>query len=382
MSVRAGRFIRDFDFLLLAVALALVGYGAALIYSGSLTTYGRSGWAALSHPVGRQLAYAALGLIIFAALARMDYRSLGSVAAGLYVAGVAALVFVLVVGGAAYGSRRWIMLGGTQIQASEIAKVLVIIALARYLADHQEDIQRPRVFLTSLAMAMVPAGLVFAEPDLGSAVIFAAVWLGMVAVAGARPSHLVLLLGSAVSAIPFVLVGLVNDYQRERIRLWLDPANDPLGSGFNILQAQISIGSGRLWGKGFTHGTQTQLDYLRTQTTDYIFSVLGEELGFMGAMLLFGLFIVLLFRGLRVAGVASDLFGRLVAVGVVIFILSQVFINIGVNVRVFPVTGIPLPLISQGGSSLVSVFAALGILESILLHRRRFWSFGGAVERR
>lgn len=381
MSVRGGRFIRDFDFVLLAVALALLGYGAALIYSGSLTTYGRSGWAAFSHPVGRQLAYAAVGILVFAVLARMDYRSLGNVAVGLYVAGIAALVFVLVVGGSAYGSRRWITLGGAQIQASEVAKVLVIVALARYLADHQEEIQRPRIFLTSLLMALVPAGLVFAEPDLGSAVIFLAVWLGMVVIAGARPAHLALLFGSAISAIPFVLVGLVNDYQRERIRLWLDPGNDPLGSGFNILQAQISIGSGRLWGKGFTHGTQTQLDYLRTQTTDYIFSVLGEELGFMGAMLLFALFVILLFRGIRVAGVASDLFGRLVAVGVVIFILSQVFINIGVNVRVFPVTGIPLPLISQGGSSLVSVFAALGILESILLHRRRLWFYGGSLER-
>ncbi len=377
--IRERKFIRDFDFLLLAAALALVAFGAALIYSGSLTSYGGSGWTALSHPVGRQLVFAVLGLVAFAVISRIDYRSFGGVAAGLYVVAIAALVFVLLVGSSAYGSRRWIMIAGVQVQASEVAKVLVIVALARYLADRHEDIQTPRVFLTSLAMAALPAGLVFVEPDLGSAVIFLAIWLGMVVIAGARPSHLGLLLGTALSAIPFVLVAVVNDYQRERIRLWLDPGNDPLGSGFNILQSQISIGSGGLWGKGFTHGTQTQLDYLRTQTTDYIFSVLGEELGFAGAMLLFGLFVILLFRGVRVAGAASDLFGRLMAVGVVIFILCQVFINVGVNLRVFPVTGIPLPLISQGGSSLVSVFAALGLLESILLHRRRraFYSGGG-----
>lgn len=377
MNVQGNRFLRDFDFFLLATALALVAFGAALIYSGSLTTYSRSGWAALTHPVGRQLAFAAVGLVVFAAFARMDYRSLSSASMGLYAAAIASLVFVLVVGASAYGSRRWITLGGIQVQASEVAKVLVIVALARYLADHQEDIERPRIFLTSLAMAALPAGLVFVEPDLGSAIIFLAIWLGMVVIAGARPAHLMILLGSLVSAIPFVLVTAVSDYQRERLRTWIDPSNDPLGSGFNILQAEISIGSGKLWGKGFTHGTQTQLDYLRTQTTDYIFSVLGEELGFMGAMLLFALFVFLLFRGVRVAGLATDMTGRLIAVGVVIFILCQVFINVGVNLRVFPVTGIPLPLISQGGSSLISVFAALGILESILLHRRRLFHRGG-----
>jgi rod shape determining protein RodA len=162
----------------------------------------------------------------------------------------------------------------------------------------------------------------------------------------------------------------LNGYQRERLAIFLDPARDPFGTGFNILQAQISIGSGGLWGKGLTHGTQTQLDYLRTQTTDYVFSVLGEELGFAGAILLFLLFIVLLMRGLRAANLAPDNFGRLIATGAVVMILFQIFINVGVNLRIFPVTGIPLPFISQGGSSLVTLFAALGVLQSILLRRR------------
>ena len=162
-----------------------------------------------------------------------------------------------------------------------------------------------------------------------------------------------------------------HGYQKERIDVWRDPGKDPLGAGFNILQAEISIGSGGLLGKGFTHGTQTQLDYLRTQTTDYVFSVGAEELGFVGAMVLFGLFVVLLFRCLRIAGHADDSFGRLMAVGVMAFILFQVFVNIGVNIRLVPVTGVPLPFVSQGGSSLITLLASLGILQSVLGHRRK-----------
>ena len=173
--------------------------------------------------------------------------------------------------------------------------------------------------------------------------------------------------------MPFALIGLINEYQRERIATFLDPAKDPLGSGFNTLQAEIGIGSGGLFGKGLTHGTQTQLDYLRTQTTDYIFSVLGEELGFVGAVVLFALFVLLLLRGLQTAKSCPDPFGRLLAIGVVTFILFQVFINIGVNIRLLPVTGIPLPFISQGGSSLITLFIALGILQSIRVHQVSRW---------
>jgi len=267
--------------------------------------------------------------------------------------------------------RRWIEVGGTQVQPSEIAKLGIIIVLAKYLSDNQERLKEGRVFLTSLAIAAVPAALVFAEPDLGSAVIFAAIWLGMVIMAGARARHVLALLGGFLASVPFAIAVLLTDYQRERLALFLDPDKEALGSGFNILQAEISIGSGGLLGKGLTHGTQTQLDYLRTQTTDYVFSVLGEELGFVGALLLFGLFVVLLMRGTRAAAVSRDMFGRLLATGIVVFVLFQVFINVGVNLRIIPVTGIPLPFVSQGGSSLLTLFVALGILESIVVRHRQ-----------
>ena len=360
---------REFDFILLLSALGLTTYGALLIYSGSLTTYGSPGQA-LSHPVSRQLVFAAIGLVAMLALSRFDYRAFGPLSLTLYVVTIAMLIFVFAVGASAYGSRRWIVVFGTQIQPSELAKVTTVILLAKYFSDHEEDMRSLRVFVTSLAIAAVPAALVLVEPDLGSALVFGVMWLGMVLIAGARPAYLLGMFGGLLALTPLAVV-FAESYQRERIDVWLDPNKDPLGTGFNILQAEISIGSGGFLGKGFTHGSQTQLDYLRTQTTDYIFSVGAEELGFIGAMVLFALFIALLFRCVRVAGLADDSFGRLIAVGVMTFILFQVFVNIGVNIRLVPVTGVPLPLVSQGGSSLITVLASLGILQSILGHRRK-----------
>ena len=370
MNLRNGP-TREFDFLMFAGAIALIAFGAALIYSGSLSQYHGSGEEAFRNPVARQLVFACLGVAAMLLISRLDYRMLGPLSLSLYVLSLAALAYVLIAGSSEYGSRRWIELPGTQVQPSELAKVCTVIVLAKYLADHEEQIRSFRVFATSLAFAAAPALLVLVEPDLGSAVVFLVLWLGMVVIAGARPLHLAALGAGALALVPFALYELAHGYQRERIDIWRDPGKDPTGSGFNILQAEVSIGSGRLLGKGFTHGTQTQLDYLRTQTTDYIFSVAAEEFGFIGVMILFALFVLLLFRCLRVAGLADDSFGRLMAVGIMTFVLFQVFVNIGVNIRLMPVTGVPLPLVSQGGSSLVTVLAALGILQSVLGNRRK-----------
>lgn len=364
--------LRDFDPVLLLTALGLVTLGVLLIYSGSLSQFGRPTLSNFSHPVMRQAVFATVGLTLALVFARADYRLLGNLSYVLYAASLLALAFVVIAGEATHGSRRWIMIGGTPVQPSEIAKLVVILTLAKYLSDRHETIGSLRVVLTSLVIAAVPAALVFAQPDLGSAVIFAAIWLGMTTVAGARWKHLLGVLGAVLAAVPFAFIALVSDYQRQRIALWLNPERDPLGAGFQAVQARIGIGSGGLWGKGLTHGTQTQLDYLRTQTTDYVFSVLGEEIGFIGAVILFALVALLLWRVLRVAELSRDLLGRLVATGVVIFVLLQTFINVAVNVGLMPVTGIPLPFVSQGGSSLITLFIGLGILQSILIRHRPF----------
>lgn len=362
------RYLRHFDFIMLLLAIALVAYGAVLIYSASLSAYPHL---TLDHPLIKQLIFAALGLLTAAAVAWTDYRAFGQMAPVLYVAALLLLAAVLVVGGSAYGSTRWFNVGGQQVQASEVAKLLVIIALARYLADRQARMDDVRVFGTSLVMAAVPAALVMAEPDMGTAMVFGAVWLGMVLMAGAPARYVLVLIGLVTSLVPFAALAVMGDYQRERISLWINPNSDPLGGGFNILQSVIGIGSGGYFGKGLTNGTQVQLDFLRTSTTDYIFAVLGEELGLAGALILFLLFGALLFRGIRIASIAQDNFGRLLATGIVIMILFQVFINVAVNIRLVPVTGIPLPFISQGGSSLLMVFAAIGLLEGITLRHKR-----------
>jgi rod shape determining protein RodA len=361
---------REFDFILLLSAVGLAAYGALLIYSGSLTQYG-STITALSHPMTRQLVFACMGLAGMLLLSRIDYRILGPLSMTLYVVSLGGLLFVLVAGSSEFGSRRWISVGGLQVQPSEIAKVCTVIMLAKYVSDHQEQAQTLRVFVTSFVIAAAPAVLVLIEPDLGSSLVFLVFWFGTMVAANARALHLAATAVLAGIAAPIALFTLAHGYQRDRIDSWLHPERDATGDGFNILQAEISIGSGGAWGKGFLNGTQTQLDYLRTQTTDYIFSVGAEELGFAGAMVLFALFAVLLFRCLRIAGIADDMFGRLICVGVSTFILFQVFVNIGVNIRLLPVTGVPLPLVSQGGSSLVTILGALGILQSVLGHRRR-----------
>jgi rod shape determining protein RodA len=305
------------------------------------------------------------------AISQFDYRRLGHIALPLYMLALILLAGVLVLGESVYGSRRWLNIGPMVIQVSEVGKLLVILTAAKYIADRHEEIGRLSVVLTSLAIVGLPAVLVMVEPDLGTSIIFGCIWLGMVTMAGARARHIFSILFAAVLATPLMIVAVMSDYQRERLTSFLNPTDDPLGAGYAILQGEISIGSGGLLGKGIGNGTQTQLHYLQTPTTDYIFSVLGEEMGFIGALLLFGLFIFLLFRGLRVAALARDPYGRFIATGIVVMILAQVFINIGVNIRLLPVTGIPLPFISQGNSSLLTLFVSLGILQSILLRQRR-----------
>lgn len=356
--------------MLVGLSLLLTLYGMALIYSGSLSGLGGSGAAVLRGPIARQIMFLGTGIVLMIIFARVDYRAFGAFALPLYLVALGSLVFVLFFGNSEYGSRRWIAVAGTPLQPSEPAKLLTILLLAKLLAAGSGGRGLAgRTFLISLILAAVPAFLVFQQPDLGTATVFASVWLGMVYMAGARGRHLALLVAMGVIALPFVIVGALHDYQLDRLMIFFHPDRDPLGTGFNINQAAIAIGSGGISGKGLTQGTQTQYEFLRTQTTDYIFSVLGEELGFIGAMVLFALFILLLLRGVQVAAMAQDETGRLIATGITVMILTQVFVNVGVNVRLFPVTGIPLPFISQGGSSLMTMFMSIGILQSIRARR-------------
>ena len=358
---------RYFDPLLLVVALALTAYGALVIYSASLPR-GSEGLV-LSSETQRHILFATVGALIMIAMTRVDYRLIDRVGWLAYGAGIFVLVAVLFVGHGDFGVRRWIDLGFVDIQASEVGKVMTIIGLAKFLTDYRNRLGEIRIFAASLALTVLPTALVFLEPDAGSAIVFLALWLVMTAFAGARWRHYAILGTIALIAIPAVLLVGVQDYQRDRIRAFIDPMSDPQGAGFNVIQAETSVGSGGLWGQGLTQGTQTQLDFVRIQTTDFIFSVLGEELGFVGAMVLFALMILLLFRILRVAARAPEPLGQLLAVGMLTMIGVQVFINVAINIRLLPVTGIPLPFISIGNSSLLMLFVGLGLLQSVLAWR-------------
>jgi rod shape determining protein RodA len=353
---------RKFDPWLVLLALGLVVFGLVVLRSATLL----SGTA-----VNRQLliqgVYAAVGLLLMLGLTFVDYRVIGTLAPLIYAGTVAILGLVLVVGTNLYGAQRWIAVGPFSFQPSELAKVALLICLARFWASREGKTQRLRTLLLSLLIVAVPVVLVFRQPDLGTSLVLLATWFGIAFAAGASLRWLGGLLLVPLLGFPLVW-RVMHDYMRRRLTTFLAPEKDPLGEGYNLIQARISVGSGGWWGRGLGNGSQTQLNFLRVQHSDFIFAVLGEELGFMGAVVLLCLYGLLFWRCLRVATLSRDTFGRLLAVGATSMLLFQTFVNVGMNIGLLPVTGIPLPFISAGGSSLISIFISLGILQSVLVH--------------
>jgi rod shape determining protein RodA len=285
----------------------------------------------------------------------------------LYVFALGLLGVIFVAGQVAGGSQRW--LGQGTVQPSELAKILVIVVLAKFLADREERMGQFSTVLTSMLVVAVPMFLIYLQPDLGTALTLGAIWVAMMWMAGMRFLHLLLLALAGVAALPLVWLNL-EDYMKQRIMLFVNPAGDP-DSYFNVHQSLVSIGSGGWTGKGLTEGTQSQLHFLRVRHTDFIFAVTAEELGLLGALVLMGLLVFLLWRTLRVAERSRDMLGRLIAAGVAAVILFQSVVNIGMNLGLMPVTGIPLPFVSYGGSSLLTLMLAIGLVESVAMRRRK-----------
>jgi rod shape determining protein RodA len=359
---------RSYDPFLLLATLALGVLGVAMIYSATSATSGLG----LNSPAVRQGLMLLAGLAVMALATFIDYRIYGALAGPLYILTLALLAVVLVAGRGALGAQRWLQIGPLDFQPSEFGKLLFILALAKYLADREQQITQWRTFLLSIALAGVPMVLIYRQPDLGTTMVFAFIWLSMVAMAGARPLHLLATGVTALAAAPLAW-HLLHGYMRGRLLIFLDPQRDPMGAGYNIIQSRISVGAGGLWGKGFLQGSQTQLNYLRVRHTDFIFSVVAEELGFVGSMALLGLYLVLLGRCLRVISVARDTYGRLVATGISAMLFFQIFVNVGMNIGLMPVTGIPLPLVSYGRSSFITILIGIGILQSILVNSQPGW---------
>lgn len=358
--------VLEWPLVLVSLALAVVGLG--LIYS-AVSPMGPSGRSFIL----RQLTWSSLGLVMMAAFLLMDYRVLERWAIWLYVAVVAALIVVWAVGKVTAGSKRWIDFGLMRFQPSEFAKLAVVIVLAKYFQGTPgRDVLHGLDLIKPLLLVAVPVGLVLIQPDLGTAVVIVLVATCMTLFVGLSRSVWLWTLGTSVAAVPlFFILGdrLLLGYQKERLATFLNPGFDPLGSGYHIMQSQIAIGSGGIFGKGFLQGTQNQLMFLPVKHTDFIFSTLAEEWGFVGCMAVLALFCILFLRGLGVAARARDSFGALAAFGCTIIIFWHLMINVAMVMGMIPVVGVPLSFLSYGGSSLVSSFLVIAILVNISMRR-------------
>jgi rod shape determining protein RodA len=357
---------RYFDIWLTAAVLLLTAYGILMIRSAV------TGAPAFEPLPGQQIQWAIIGVVIMFGVAAVDYRYLTSSHWYIYGAILLLLVFVAVAGQLGNEARRWIQITSTlRIQPSEFGRVFLTITFAQYLSNRQHLIGRFSNTLLTLVYIGVPIGLIFIQPDLGMSILFIFLWFIMIWLAGLPLSHFAVL--AAVGLLGLGLVfPLLQDYQRERITTFVNPEAADEESLFNIEQALISVGSGGLWGKGYMQGTQSQLGFLRVQHTDFIFSMLTEEMGLVfGSLVVIILLGFILVRILNAATLSPDLAGKLICTGVAAVLFFQTVVSIGMNVRVLPVTGLTLPFVSYGGSSLVTLFLAIGVVQSVRMRHRK-----------
>ena len=363
--------IRHVDPTLILATFMLAAYGAVMIYSATAPKQEAAGLDPTLF-LKRQVLFIGIGVALLIATSTFDYRHLGTFSPILYGAAIIGLVLVLTpLGEVVQGAQRWISVGPIQLQPSELAKLATILALAAYLASRKGDMNTLALGI-ACAIVALPVTLIFLEPDLGTAGVFVFLLVAMLLVGGARLRHFGLLLLTGVVAVATVLqLGLLQDYQIERITAFLDKNPDVQSEAFQLTQSKIAIGSGGLEGKGFqTDRTQTALDFIPEQHTDFIFTAVGEQLGFLGSATLLALFGFLIWRALRIAAISRDLLGTLVAGGIAAMWAFQLFVNVGMTMGIMPLTGITLPFISYGGSSLLINFIAAGLLLNV--HMRRY----------
>ncbi len=352
---------RSDRWLWLAVAL-LLPLGVLMVYSASRAGAETEG---ATSGLARQGVYAAAGVVAMLVAARLDYRLLAPLAAVIYALAMLLLMAVLVIGVSEHGSQRWLGAGGLTIQPSEFAKLALAAVLAAYASARQPGLAAIGV---SLGLTAVPIGLVALQPDLGTVIVLSGVWLVTMVAWGVPWRVLGGLIGVGVALVPLLFIA-VPAYQRERLAVFVDPNRDPLGSGFNLRQVEVAIGTGGVTGHGLFSGAEAHLDSVAARSSDFMFGFLGAELGLVGGLFLIALFSLVVTRGITAASRAPDTFGRLLAVGLVAMVLTQAVVNIGVNLRLFPTTGIPLPFISQGGSALIAMLIAVGLLQSVAARR-------------
>lgn len=364
------RLLQNFDWLLLALVLIIAAMGIVNLYSAG---FNRTPPGATPIYL-KQIYWLGVGLILVGVTVLYDYRHLQKLAYPLYILTVILLLGVMFGGKMVSGSRRWLPLGPFSFQPAELAKIAIILVLARHFSRGQPFSPLGlRELLMPLALVFIPVLLIVKQPDLGSGILVLLTAMSVILFVGVNWRTLVVSTFSLVLLSP-VIWHFLKDYQRQRVLTFLNPEKDPLGAGYHIIQSKIAVGSGQFWGKGFLHGTQSQLQFLPEQHTDFVFSVFAEEWGFIGSVVLLLLFTGVTLWGLQVARDCKENFGHLLALGVVSLIFWQFFINLGMVTGLLPVVGIPLPFFSYGGSSLITTFLGVGFLLNI---RMRRFLFGG-----
>ena len=364
-----GRVGRAYDLQLTVYAALLAAVGLVMAYTNSI----EAGTAVLAPGsiFQRALMWTGIGLVVFLVMTVFDYRWLKTLAWPLYIVNVGLLVMTLAIGSGVGGSARWVELGPLTFQFSELAKVLMIIVLATYLGNREGRLDSLGAILGACLLMVPPLILVMMQPDLGTSLVLASILAGMLFMSGASLKWLLAAALGVVAAVPIAWNYVLRDYQQNRILSFLNPAADTQGSGFQVFQAQMTVGSGGILGTGLTNGAQSRGGFLPVQESDFVFAVLAQELGFLGALVVFVLIMALLWRILVCAWRSRDPFGTLFGAGIASAILFQVFVNVGMVIGITPVTGIPLPFISHGGASLISLAIGLGVIQSINLRQHR-----------
>ena len=362
-----GRDWRHFDPQLFLYVVLLIGFGVVMGYSAGFNDAATA--AGMSQTV-KTLIWASIGLTIFFAVASVDYHWLRTLAGSIYVAVLALLLVTMLIGTNLFGAQMSVTVAGLDFQFSEVSKVLMIAVLGAYLSGRRERIGRLSTIIAAGALMAIPAFLVFRQPDLGTALVFIGILVGMLFMSGASLGWMGLMAAAVVAVAP-IAIGTLQDYQRQRLFCFLDPSADPQGACFQLVQALNAVGSGGWLGRGLTVGGEGQRGYIPVQSTDFIFTVVAEDLGFVGGVVVLTLFGLLVWRILLIGWQARDAFGMMIAVGLASMILFQVLVNIGMVIGVMPVTGIPLPFVTYGGSSLISLMFGMGILQSIRMRAHK-----------
>lgn len=354
--------LRDFDWALFFVVLIICGLGVLQIFSATLDTSFQGSW-------WKQIIYIAAGVVLMWLMTAFDYHALMQRVYPAYIASVVLLITVLVIGKRTFGSTRWIALpGGIHLQVSEFAKIVIIVLVARFLTELREEIPDRGELLRLAGMILLPMALIAKEPDLGTALTYIPILVIGVYLAGMSWRYWALIAIVALIVLPVGFTQL-KPYQKSRIVSFLDPERDPRGTGYQLIQSKIAVGAGGTWGKGVTHGSQTQLRFLPVPHTDFIFSAFSEEHGFVGVMAVMALYFILLMQIVQNAQTAPDRAGMYMCMGVAALLLFHILVNVGMVVGRMPVTGIPLPLMSYGGSSIWSTFLMLGLVNSVRVRR-------------